>query len=408
MSWSEIEGEQGLKDIFEEEFIDRLAKHHEITAEKKEEYFRLYEGLVITESRGKTKAYSSAGAAGMHQIIKETANILGLEVGKNYDERYGPLESCRACAKYLYGLVREFENLNKISPESKDPYIIDTIDNIIKLAIHAYNGLVGKYKTLVNNKIKKGIYEEFSLKGYYKWAEGRMNLIRDSILNKANLLGHRVRKGDNLSKIAKHYGLNKQDLKNLNKERIKNLDDLKVGQTIHLPANNEVKAVYFKNKISSFIENLNYLPSVEGAADALKEKEKEGKLKGAEKKLYVEGHKKIREDDLLRKNIIIKLEKNQEPKELISKYSLFNIKEDSLMNELSKNKLLLHKNGKYYVNVRAKRFLRIPAVYAPSLEDLAEGDKQTLERLIYMNPSVRNFKLPVAELATLNSVTVRM
>lgn len=57
--------------------------------------------LCIVESASKSYVESPTGAAGLWQLMPETAAELGLEVGYAEDERYDPYLSCEAAAKYL-------------------------------------------------------------------------------------------------------------------------------------------------------------------------------------------------------------------------------------------------------------------------------------------------------------------
>jgi membrane-bound lytic murein transglycosylase D len=84
--------------------------------------------IAEVESRFNPKAFSRVGAAGLFQLMPETAFLMGLRT-KPHDERLDPDKSARACAeylKYLYGKFRDWP-----------------------LAIAAYNGGEGRVRRLL-------------------------------------------------------------------------------------------------------------------------------------------------------------------------------------------------------------------------------------------------------------------
>ncbi|WP_457678486.1 lytic transglycosylase domain-containing protein [Thermovibrio sp.] len=65
--------------------------------------------LAIVESNGEPWAVSKVGAAGLWQLMPETARRLGLKVNRFIDERFDVEKSTRAAAKYLKELYRTFK-----------------------------------------------------------------------------------------------------------------------------------------------------------------------------------------------------------------------------------------------------------------------------------------------------------
>ncbi len=66
--------------------------------------------LAIVESALKNRATSRAGAAGIWQLMPETARALGLKVNATTDQRRQVYQSSQAAAKYLKTLYKEFDD----------------------------------------------------------------------------------------------------------------------------------------------------------------------------------------------------------------------------------------------------------------------------------------------------------
>lgn len=64
--------------------------------------------LVIVESAVSPRAVSPVGASGMWQLMKATASNYGLRVDAQVDERFDPIPSCHAAAKYLKNAHERF------------------------------------------------------------------------------------------------------------------------------------------------------------------------------------------------------------------------------------------------------------------------------------------------------------
>ena len=66
--------------------------------------------LACTESTMDCRAYSSAKAAGLWQLLADTGRQYGLEVNDEVDERYDPEKSTRAACKYLRAAYNKYGN----------------------------------------------------------------------------------------------------------------------------------------------------------------------------------------------------------------------------------------------------------------------------------------------------------
>lgn len=69
-----------------------------------------FSGIAGIESNYRPLAVSPKGAAGIWQLMPETARRYGLIVGGGRDERFDPQKSTIAAARYLKDLYRQFED----------------------------------------------------------------------------------------------------------------------------------------------------------------------------------------------------------------------------------------------------------------------------------------------------------
>ena len=66
--------------------------------------------LAVVESELKSRTVSTAGAAGIWQLMPETARLHGLKITSKYDERRLIIKSTKAAAQYLNELYLEFND----------------------------------------------------------------------------------------------------------------------------------------------------------------------------------------------------------------------------------------------------------------------------------------------------------
>lgn len=106
-----------------ENFTERRRKTMSFALARYREYYPRFSGifksygipedvaaLVIVESAVSVKALSPVGAAGMWQLMPETALRFGLRVDDEIDERYDPVASCQAAARYMKSMHAQFGN----------------------------------------------------------------------------------------------------------------------------------------------------------------------------------------------------------------------------------------------------------------------------------------------------------
>jgi hypothetical protein len=182
--------------------------------------------LAIPESHWVLRA-SSGFAVGPYQFTRKTAQKYGLIRGGR-DYRTDPLESGRACAKYLKDLYNKTKDWN--------------------LALTGYNaGFIWSY--LRGNK--NPTYE-----GFLEFIEEGVNNIKDGI-ERDREYSYRVRGRDTLGSIGQAFGVDLEVLKESN--GITDVDVIQRGQEIKIPfIDNQVKKAVFKYSMQGFVENLNY------------------------------------------------------------------------------------------------------------------------------------------------------
>jgi hypothetical protein len=69
---------------------------------------RVAEAIMLVESRGIISAESDAGAAGLWQLMPDTAREMGLSVNAQNDDRFSVLDSTNAAMKYLASMKKMF------------------------------------------------------------------------------------------------------------------------------------------------------------------------------------------------------------------------------------------------------------------------------------------------------------
>jgi len=296
--------------------------------------------LALPESHWDPKAVSKAGAVGPYQFMESTAKKLDLETGR-FDERKDPLKSGRACARLLKDLYDRCGDWN--------------------LALSGYNGgFFWKYK----NRAKKN-KENFSYEGFLKYIEEQIRLIKKEILEAYDV--YVVKKGDNLTKIAGHFGVDIDSLMKIN--GIEDANKIRLGMKIKVPKKQSNQRREFQQKIKGFSENLNYPAKYNAIMELIRE-----------------GFVTKQVDTVRFETIKIKQKKTG--------IHIFR-KSDKTLASLARQKgvsinEILRINPKLNPrNLKGGERINLPPVGGEiTLEEIAKEQKVPIERLVYLNPSI--------------------
>ncbi len=221
-----------LKTAFKgiEKYEDNLKKIF-----KEEEVPEKFMYLAIPESYWNWKKRPGRIARGPYQFTKGTGRKFGLKIDGENDERFDPLKSGRACAKYLKYLYKETGNWD--------------------LALAGYNGgLIWGYLKHEKQKKEKG---EISYENFLAYMENQARKEKEKILKKKHF-SYRVRKKDTIWRIAKCFKVNIEKLKKDN--NIGQDNKIKIGQKLKISFKEEKIKEIYKVKMNRYIENLNYPP----------------------------------------------------------------------------------------------------------------------------------------------------
>ncbi|MEA2088535.1 MAG: lytic transglycosylase [Patescibacteria group bacterium] len=213
--------------------FERMEKYEESLSKifKQEDVPEKFMYLAIPESYWNWEKRPGKLAKGPYQFIRRTGLKFGLKIDKNIDERFDPLKSGRACAKYLRYLYNK------------------TGDWDISLA--GYNGsFIWDY--LREEKDDKS-YEKF-----LAYMESQAREDKKEILER-NFFNYIVRKKETVWRIANRFRIDMRELKNINNISSDNI--IKTGQKLKIPIKDKkaVKEIY-EIKMAKYIENLNYPP----------------------------------------------------------------------------------------------------------------------------------------------------
>lgn len=310
--------------------------------------------LAIPESHWQLKAKSSAGAVGPYQFMPQTARAYGLKTDyfadhpRNLDERMDPIKSAGACATLL-------KDLYEAGGEDWD------------LALSGYNGgFFWQYLQQIESD------EEISYEGFLKYLEQKINIAKEKV--RSNDYGkYTIDSGENLSSIAKRFGIEVDTLCKVN--NIQDKDRIYAGQKLKIPISQDTKEKIFKQRIRGVVENLNYPPKFNAVCELIEE----GEVKKQRKPLEYE-LKKISYG--ARTHTFKKEDKN-----------IYQIAKN--IAGVSANDILAANPRIDPNNLHKKDKLIIPSKNAkPTLEMVSKQYNKPLERLEELNPAIKNPRKP--------------
>jgi len=200
--------------------------------------------LAIPES-GWKKVKSRAGAEGYYQFMPATAKLYKL---KNPND---PLESAEACAKLLKDLYVKTQDWD--------------------LALAGYNGgFIWDYLKKCFRENSKPNYP-----GFLQEIENAINIERKNILENG-YVSHKIKKRKNgvvesLWFLSQKYGVSLEDIRRANpsKAGVPLEKTIFVGKNIYIPLSLKSRQAKFREKVSGFIENIQYPPKFNAVIEAL-------------------------------------------------------------------------------------------------------------------------------------------
>jgi len=227
--------------------------------------------LGIAESHWAVKkgknSTSWAGAAGVFQLMPDTARDWGLRVNDIIDERYDVIKNAVGAAELLSYLYIKVSKATNNNPETN---IDDWNSDAWKLVLALYNGgYVWKFFSWAKKNKK-----EVSYNSYLQFREMRLNDFLDERLGKGRII-YKVKPGDVLYTVAGKYpGVTVSQLKVDNKL---SGNIIKPGQKliIKLPKKSieekiKLMKAFFKKELAGSLENLNYPEKFLGILEAIK------------------------------------------------------------------------------------------------------------------------------------------
>ena len=242
--------------------------------------------VAVIESAMRPYAASSAGAAGLWQLMPETAGIYGLESDEFVDERMDPIKSTQVALKYLASLHQQFGNwelalaayncgpyrlrkimkntglndfwdlqphlpketasyvprfiaasyvmkyafLHGMVPQLKDPRMLNTSSVAVfdQITFNEIGDLTGVEYRLIRNlnsmyfngvvpATENGLYVTLPRRASRTLSNYVNNRCRDKQPDGVvRIFTYTIKKGDNLSEIARKFNVTVSDLKNWN------------------------------------------------------------------------------------------------------------------------------------------------------------------------------------------------
>ena len=180
--------------------------------------------LPFVESSYNPLAYSKVGAAGLWQIMPQTARVLGLKINSAIDERLDPILATKAASRYFQN---SYQSLQSLHNEREDlgylgPFVITSYNYGIvgmKRAIKAHGTdfmhVLNNYKGRTFRTAVKNFYASFiAAKHLASQKETYFGKIEPYKFPDSNILI--VPRKISATKFAKHFGVSVALLKELN------------------------------------------------------------------------------------------------------------------------------------------------------------------------------------------------
>jgi membrane-bound lytic murein transglycosylase D len=215
-----------------------------ISSEVPEELFY----LALIESAFVQRAHSHAGAKGIWQFMKGTAKLYGLHVSRRHDERLDPYKATAAAAAYLKDLyniygswylaiasynagegrirsaIIKHKERNFWELVAKNALPMETINYVPKYIAASIIGENPQKFGFVYNGPSKGApevsedIERLIASNHYRRGAKPPSVVRPStsLVDTTPTTVHRVRRGENLSTIARKYRTNVASIKGCN------------------------------------------------------------------------------------------------------------------------------------------------------------------------------------------------
>ena len=181
--------------------------------------------LAVIES-DLTNAVSAKEAVGFWQILKDTAKEFGLEVDNEVDERYDPIKSTEAAAKYLLRSYAKFGNWTN-SAASYNSGMRGLERSIEEQGVASY------YDLLLNTETARYVLRAIAVKLIFEQPEKfGFRLDKDQLYHMEKLREVKVSESiDNLRDFAFEQGINYKILKRHNPWLRKNTLTVKRNKT---------------------------------------------------------------------------------------------------------------------------------------------------------------------------------
>jgi LysM repeat protein len=387
--------------------------------------------LSIAESHFDTSAVSDSKAVGPYQITQHTANLQKLKMDMlmtpNYDERRDPIKSATLCAKHLKyswkkfgqdwsfalmdyngGFTNEYIEYIKTKELTDEitirfTHILEKNETLSDLA-QQYNTsitLLKRANSLSDKDVRKmqigteiNIPQEriLSMIDFNSWLEDKIN---KKITTEYARKTHTVQSGDTLSKLALQYHTTEAQLQLLNNL---NSNLIKVDQKLKVPIDNEIHKKQIAQTLSGFKENINYPAKFYAILESIKKNNLKNQFANINTSFETKILPKIKpvhfsylvkRGDTLGK-IAIQLKKQ---------YPTYQRSVSDIINFLVKTNNLKNKHA---IQKGQQLYLEFQIQSPPSLSDIAITNNIDINKLIVMNPAVKNVNIPLPSNASIH------